>query len=379
MNKVYISRTSSFLPNEAISNEEMEEVLGLLNGSGRIKNIVLRNNGILTRYYAINKAGEITHTNAELTYEAIKRLFDGKIKLEDAEVMAVGTTTPDQNLPSHAAMVHGLMEGSKNLEIISVSGACSAGMSALKYGFMSVYSGMSNNAIVAGSERTSTWMSQNKFENELEMAASLEKNPILSFQKEFIRWMLSDGAGAFLLENKPNPDAELNIEVEWVDGLSYANEIETCMYAGAEKAEDGSIIPWSHYSSKEMSEQSIFALKQDVKLLDKFIIEKGVQSMAELMKKHKVNGEEVTYFLPHISSFFFKDKLMDGIEAAGLGVTRKQLFTNLDSVGNVGAGSIFLMFDELLKSNKLKKGDKILLSVPESARFNYVYSLLTVV
>lgn len=379
MNKVYISKTSSFLPNEPISNDEMEEVLGLLNGSGRVKNIILRNNGILTRYYAINKSREITHTNAELTYEAIKLLFDDKIKLEEAEVLAVGTTTPDQNLPSHAAMVHGLMEGSKNMEIVSASGACSSGMGALKYGFMSVYSGMSNNAIVAGSERTSTWMSQDKFEDELDIASKLVDNPILSFQKEFIRWMLSDGAGAFYLDNKPNPDNDINIEIEWVDGQSFANEIETCMYAGAEKAEDGNLIPWSHYPSKEWSEHSLFALKQDTKLLDKFIIQKGVESLAYVMNKHNVNGEEVTYFLPHISSYFFKDKLMDGIEAEGLGITRKQLFTNLDKVGNVGAGSIFLMFDELLKSDKLKKGDKVLLSVPESARFNYVYALLTVV
>ncbi|MBW7868316.1 MAG: beta-ketoacyl-ACP synthase III [Brumimicrobium sp.] len=379
MNKVYITKTSNFLPNSPISNEEMEEVLGLLNGSSRVKRIILRNNGILTRYYAINKKGEITHTNAEITYEAVKRLFDSRFQMKDAQILSVGTTTPDQLLPSHAAMVHGLMGLNSNLEINSVSGACSAGMAAFKYGFMSVYAGLSNNAIVAGSERTSTWMSQDKFEDELLIAESLEKTPILSFQKEFIRWMLSDGAGAFLLENKPNPDSELNIEVEWVDGQSFANEIETCMYAGADKMEDGEFIPWSHYPSNEWSEYSIFALKQDVKLLDKNIISKGVESLGNVMRKHNLKGEDITYFLPHISSYFFKDKLLDGILEAGLNISKDKFFSNLDRVGNVGAGSIFLMFDELLNSGKLKKGDKILLSVPESARFNYVYSLLTVV
>lgn len=379
MKKVYLTNTSTFLPNQPISNDEMDEVLGLLNGSSRVKRIILRNNGIMQRYYAINKKGEITHTNADLTYQAVKGLFDNRVQMKDAEVLSVGTTTPDQTLPSHGAMVHGLMGDSKNLEINTASGACSAGMNAFKYGFMSVLSGNSKNAIVAGSERTSTWMSQDKFEDELEIAQAIENKPILAFQKEFIRWMLSDGAGAFLLESEPNPNADCNFEVEWVDGQSFANEIETCMYAGAEKSDDGNLISWSHYPSKEWSEHSLFALKQDVKLLEKNIIKKGVESLGNTINKHGLKGEEIDYFLPHISSFFFKSKLMDGIEADGLGISRDKWFTNLDTVGNVGAGSIFLMLDELRRTRELKKGEKILLSVPESARFNYVYALLTVV
>lgn len=379
MQKVYITKTAKFLPNKPISNDEMEKIIGLLNGSNRVKKIILRSNGILNRYYAINSEGKITHTNAELTYEAIKGLFDDHFSVKDAEVLSVGTTTPDQTLPSHAAMVHGLMGTNNSMEINSVSGACSSGMSALKYGFMSILSGMSKNAIVAGSERTSTWMTFNKFENELRLAEQLEKKPILSFQKEFIRWMLSDGAGAFLLENKPNPNNKYNLQIEWIDGISYANEIETCMYAGAEKDENGNLIPWSHYTANEWSENSVFSMKQDVKLLEKNIIEKGVESLKYITQKHHLKGEEIDYFLPHISSFFFKDRLMDKIKAAGLNITKEKMFTNLDRIGNIGSGSIFLMLNELLETKTLKKGEKILLSVPESARFNYIYALVTVV
>ncbi len=61
-----------------------------------------------------------------------------------------------------------------------------------------------------------------------------------------------------------------------------------------------------------------------------------------------------------------------------LNIPEEKWFSNLSQVGNVGAGSIYLMVDELFKSNKIKKGDKILLAVPESARFSYVFGLLTV-
>ena len=71
------------------------------------------------------------------------------------------------------------------------------------------------------------------FEKETENESKLKENPLLAFEKEFLRWMLSDGAGAVLVENKPA--GKLPLKIEWIDIRSYANEKETCMYAGADK------------------------------------------------------------------------------------------------------------------------------------------------
>ena len=377
MKNVYITKSAKFLPNEPISNEEMGEVLGILEGSSKVKAIILRNNGILNRHYAIDKNGNITHSNAEVTYEAIKGLIDDDFKMDDIELISVGTSSPDQNMPSHAAMVHGLMK-SRPIEINSAAGICSAGMSALKYAYMSVKSNMTNNAVAAGSERISTWLYSNKFENELETVRKLNEKPVLAFEKEFLRWMLSDGSGAFLLENEPNPKSKYNLKIEWMESMSFAGKLDVCMYAAADKLEDGTLNSWSHYSSKEWGEQSIFSIKQDVKLLDKHIIDKGVQSLKAAIEKNNLNAEEIDHFLPHISSFYFRDKLLNGLQEQGVNISEDKLFTNLDKVGNVGAGSIYLMLEELMNEKDIKKGEKILLSVPESGRFNFAYALLTV-
>jgi 3-oxoacyl-[acyl-carrier-protein] synthase-3 len=53
-------------------------------------------------------------------------------------------------------------------------------------------------------------------------------------------------------------------------------------------------------------------------------------------------------------------------------------FMNLSRVGNVGSASILPCLEELMNSGNLKKGDKILLSVPESGRFSFAYAYLTV-
>ena len=54
-------------------------------------------------------------------------------------------------------------------------------------------------------------------------------------------------------------------------------------------------------------------------------------------------------------------------------------FYNLPWVGNVGSASPFLMLEEAMRIGMLKKGDRILMMVPESARFTYAYMYMTVV
>ena len=375
--KVYINNIAKFLPNNPISNDEMEQILGQINDSpSKSRRLILRNNGIQKRYYALNANQEITHNNAEITANAIKNLENQDFNMQNMEVLSCGTSTPDVLLPSHAAMVHGLLKN-RSVELNSSSGVCCSGMNALKYGYLSVKSGNSNNAVCTGSERVSTWMMANKFEKEVENLEVLEQQPILAFKKDFLRWMLSDGAGAMLLENEPK--GALSLEILWMENYSYAHELEACMYAGGEKIEDGNLKAWSEYSTEEWQTQSVFSLKQDVKILDEHILTKGVISTLDAVKKNEISVDDITYFLPHISSMYFKEKLYQEFVNQGMEIPKEKWFINLTEVGNVGSASIYLMLDQLYHSGKLKKGDTILLSVPESGRFSYAYAYLKVV
>lgn len=376
MSEVYITKSSKFLPNNPISNDEMENMLGLINDeTSKARRIVLRNNGIKNRFYAIDEKGNPTHSNADLTFLAIKGLFDDQFTSQNVELLSCGTSTPDLLLPSHAAMVHGLLQN-RSVELNSSSGVCNAGMNALKFGYLSVKSGNTNNAICTGSERVSTWMLADKFENEIVNLKKLEEQPIVAFKKDFLRWMLSDGAAAFLLENKPS--GNISLKIEWMEAFSYAYELETCMYAGGDKLADGSIKPWSDYKSSEWLSESVFAIKQDVKLLDAHILQKGALSMKGALDKNNIKAYQITYFLPHVSSHYFVKGLYDALKEQNIEIPMERWFMNLKHVGNVGSASIYLMLEELMNSGNLKKGDKILLSVPESGRFSYSYAYLTV-
>lgn len=376
MFEVYITKAAKFLPNEAVSNDEMESYLGLINDTAsKARRIILRNNKILSRYYAVDKTGKSTHSNAELTRNAIVQLFDENFTAQDLEVLSCGTSTPDIFLPSHAAMVHGLLQN-KSVELNSSTGVCCAGMNSLKFGFLSVRSGNSKNAVCTGSEKVSTWLIAKKYSQEVSNLKTLEEQPIIAFKKDFLRWMLSDGAGAFLLENKPSGD--ISLKIEWMEAFSYAFELETCMYAGGDKLENGEIKSWSDYEPEELLNESVFAIKQDVKLLDEFILSKGADSMYDAMIKNNITSDQVDYFIPHVSSNFFVEGLKKGLSEKGIGMADEKWFMNLSRVGNVGSASIYLAVEELMNSGKLKKGDRILLSVPESGRFSFAYAYLTV-
>lgn len=375
-NEVFITNISRFLPNRPVSNDEMEQYLGMIdNKPSKARRIVLRNNGITNRYYALEKGGIPTHTNAELAAEAVRLLFDDRFSKEDIQLLASGTATPDQIMPSHASMVHGLLD-IPSIEIASFSGSCCASFQALKYCYLSVLSGNTQNAVCTGSEILSHWMLSKYFEKETENESKLKENPMLAFEKEFLRWMLSDGAGAVLIENKPA--GKLPLKIEWIDIRSYANEKETCMYAGADKTEDGNLKGWCRFDSEEWLTRSIFSLKQDTRMLGEFIVKMGGQFLKDIIETRKLDINSIDYFLPHLSSEFFREPIFKEMELLGINIPKEKWFTNLSNVGNVATVSFILMLEELVRTKDLKKGQKILIQVPESARFTYAYSLLTV-
>jgi 3-oxoacyl-[acyl-carrier-protein] synthase III len=376
----YITRTAVLLPNAPVGNDDVEAILGQVGDRpSRARRLVQRSNGIRSRYYVLDpETGEPTHTNASLTAAAVKGLAGDGFALADLACLACGTSNPDQLLPNHAVMVHGEL-GAPVCEVVATSGVCVSGMTALKYAWMTVACGDARNAIATGSEVASLGLRAHNYDGERQQdTAALEAQPGLAFEKDFLRWMLSDGAGAVLLE--PQPRRGLNLRVEWIDVFSYAHAMPACMYMGAEKQADGTLRGWMRYDVAERDRNSVFALKQDVRLLNESVIEYTVvRPLRKLLERRELTPAGVTWLLPHISSEYFRKPVADGFERAGLALPQEKWFTNLGRVGNTGSASIYLMLDELVKSGRLEEGDRLLCFVPESGRFSSSFMLLTAV
>ena len=376
----YITNLSAFLPNAPVGNEQMEAVLGMIGGRpSRARRIILRSNGIKTRYYAVDPAtGKATHSNAQLTAEAVRRLANGHFKINQIDLLACGTTLADQFVPSHANMVHGEL-GIPPCENISVSGVCISSTTALKYATLGVASGEFRHAVSAGSETPSSVMHARNFQAEnTAHVAALEDQPVMAFQKDFIRWMLSDGAGAALIEPQPASEG-LSLRVDWIVERSYANEQPACMYGGAEKLEDGSLKGWLRYEPWEWTARSMLTLQQDVKQLNEHVMTYTVERpLREIPQLRELKPADIDFFLPHYSSHYFRDKVREHMLKAGFDIPFERWFTNLYSKGNTGAASLYIILEELFHSGRLEPGQRLLCYVPESGRFNTAWVHLTV-
>lgn len=377
----YINRIAAYLPNEPIANEQMEQMLGVVNyRPSRSRRIVLRNNGIQKRHYVIcPTTGQPRYNNASLTAQAVRRLCGDVFALDQIGCLSVGTSMPDQLMPNHGVMVHGEL-GNPACEVVTTAGICLAGTTALKYAWMSVLTGQTDHAVATGSEVASLVMRSQQFEAETNARIqALEANPELAFEKDFLRWMLSDAAGAMLVQSTPNQQAP-SLRIDWIDVFSYANELPACMYAGAIKDEAGQLKGWSHFSHAELGAQSVMAVKQDVKLLNSNVVNYClVKPLQSLMSKRGLRAEDIDWFLPHMSSYFFEKPIAEGLDRIGMSIPPERWFTNLKERGNTGSASIYLMLEELFNGQVCQKGQRILCFVPESGRFSSAFIHLTVV
>jgi 3-oxoacyl-[acyl-carrier-protein] synthase-3 len=374
--EVYINKIAKFLPNEAINNEEMETVLGkIADKPSRARRIILRSNGIKSRYYVIDKEQNICYSNAEITAEAVKNL---KFNLDELDTLACGTTLPDQIMPNHAVMVHGELK-SKPCEVVATSGICLSGMTALKHAFLSVKSEESTSAIATGSESVSTLLHAKNFKKESDIQEeTFNKRPEIAFEKDFLRWMLSDGAGAMLLQNKPNKES-FSLKIKWLDIFSFANEKEVCMYAGGKNV-DNKFKGYREFTQDEWLSESLFSIKQDVKLLNANIVDYTVEkTLRKILEKRELKASQVDWFLPHYSSEYFRDEVAQSLSNADFFIPQEKWFTNLSKCGNTGSASMYIMLEELFNNKKLSVGENILCYVPESGRFSSSFMLLEVV
>lgn len=373
---VYINRVSSFLPNEPVGNDEMEEYLGVVNGTpSRVRPIILRQNQIKTRYYALDKEQNITHTNADLSKIAIDKLGLNHEELEKVKFLSCGTSMPDQLMPSHASMVHGLAFDHP-IEIASLAGVCMSGLMALKTAYMSIKSGNTSNAICTASELISPTMLSKFFTEEIYHRELIEEKPYIAFEKDFLRFMLSDGAAALYLSDKI--ESNRSLKIEWIKTYSYANMQPACMYMWAEKEENGELMGWKTFAANEMAERSIWSLKQDVRQLNEYAVPYFTNAVESSFEETNTSCENITYFIPHISSMYFYNRLDAEFQKRGINLPTSKWFTNLTTVGNMGSASPFIALEEFMRTHNPQKGDKILLFVPESGRFSCGTALLTV-
>ncbi len=365
-NSTYITRTASFLPGKAVNNTEMDAYIGPINKtSSRMKARILAENGIQSRHYAINEAGQSLQSVISMGAKVAALLCQA-----DASIgfLSAATTGGDCAAPGLANLIQGELN-LPPMETLSVSGICAASIGALNAAAQAVEAGSAETAIALASEFPSRLFKASRFQNR---AADVD------FDAHFLRWMLSDGAGGVLLTNKPAAKG-LSLKVKWIHQKSFSGDMPTCMQVGMSI---GNQLPGylDYPTLAEAEKAGAFDLRQNIRTLPN-LFDLALHEYAKMVKDGYLSPQNISHFLCHYSSERFRPVVANLMQEAGIAIAEDKWFSNLSTKGNTGSASIFIMLDEFLKtkSSALKVGEQIFGFVPESGRFSVAYFLLEVV
>ncbi|MEP6500141.1 hypothetical protein [Microcoleus vaginatus] len=300
------------MPGEPINNDEMEEDLGkIASRPSRVSQPIINSNGIQQRYYAIDKQQQTLYSNSQMAAFAVRdAISQSNLEPGAIDLLACATTLPDLLVPGFASTVHGELSELSPLEIVSTQGVCCGGVSALNYATSQIELGKKQTAIAVASEFPSRLFKNTKFEAK----TSVQAGKPLPFDTEFLRWMLSDGAGALLLQNHPNATG-ISLKIEWIELISHTNAYPVCRYSGL--ANETSTKSWLGYSSYlNAATAGAFDWRQNIRLLEN-VMKLGVEGWLRLIKAGRVCPQEIDWLLCHYSSHFFPEQIVELLEQAG--------------------------------------------------------------
>ena len=354
----YITNTSSFLPGEPVLNDQIERYLGSLDGEAEVKRKVLSMNGITQRHYAQDAHQQATHDVYELGTLAMRGLADADIS--SVSYLSAGTTYAPLSGPGIASLLHARLRECDQLnhpvEISSHAGICSSASSALVGAIRAIDAGQHRDAICVGAEHASEVLKSSVIRPIDDRHRHNNLRDSQWFMSVFLRFMLSDGAGAFLLQQNPSSSG-LSLQVNWTHSASFAHEAPLCMKLENRTAQ----------------------LSQNLSVLSRFLLPTARKFVAAALETNNDTLDSYRIVLPHMSSFFFRRQMERVIAANSCGSQPVPYWTNLATAGNTGAASIYIMLDEFLRNHPLDDAQKVLLFVPESGQFNFVMVSLTAV
>jgi len=305
-----ITGIGSYLPEYVLTNHELAESLDtsdewIMTRIGIKERRILKEENEGTSFMgvrAVNNLLEKTNT-----------------KPEEIDLLICATVTPDHIFPATANIIAD-KAGIKNGFHFDLNAGCSGFLYALATGARYVESGMYKKVIVIGADKMSS---------------------IVDYQDRSVAPIFGDGAGAVMLE--PN-----------YDGLGVQDMILESDGVGRQflhQKAGGSVEPPSH-ESIDNRKHFIF---QDGQPVFKWAVSKMADVSVEMMKKHNLTADDITYLVPHQANM-----RIISATAKRMGLDPKKVMINIEKYGNTTAGTLPLCIADY--EHELKKGDNLILS-----------------
>ena len=304
-NKVLLTSSGSYLPNNIYSNDALSEFIDTSD------EWISKRSGIKNRHFVSKN-----ETTSDLAlYAALKAIENSTLDKDDINLIIVATTTPDNTFPSTATMVQ---------KKLGIKGAA--------FDIQAVCAGFVFALSVAKS-----LMKDNNYKNCLVIGAD-SMSKLLDWKDRSTAVLFGDGAGAVILENKENIDNKLD---DW--GI-LSNVIHS----------DGEYYDLLKTNGGVSTDQKIGFIEMAGKEIFKHAVEKLSLSFQEALKLSYKNIKQIDWLIPHQAN----QRILLAV-ADRLKIDPVKVISTVKHHGNTSAASIPLALDHAINNNKVRNGHLI--------------------
>lgn len=356
---VYIAGSGTYLPGEPIPFKLAETILGeLTEAPQKIQNWIMRMKPVMAElldikylHYAIDpETREFTDDNITMSVKAAEAALQlAEIQATEIDLICYGSAHQDQ-MPTASVRIQEAL-GIETCQEFSVHANCTSAYKAMYLAQELIKNGSNQNALVISSSMSSS-----------ELRAEYYNQELLDKESLFLRWFLSDGAGAILLTANRNLATKYELEYTYVESIG-----------GKKPSLMFNQRPGYWMNPKEEFEKGYHHLRQNFRNAlstdifqepDGSIFFKGFKRMLE---KYKVPIDMIKMFQINMPTRHIVDSIIQELNT--LGIPKDAFYTKLDELGYNGPPMALVCLDKIFREETLHPGDYIASFVTEVSKF----------
>jgi len=363
LQRVSVIGTGSFLPNEPIPNDRIDDVLGhLTDAPEKVRNFVrtvgrrmLENGGVKSRHFAIDpETHALTHTIASLSEESGRRALEmaGR-KPADVDLLLLSSSAYDRTTPPTSTLLQERL-GIESCAEMEVHSNCSGVGKCMQIAYDAMRLGRYKTALVVYSQLSSVYL-----------RACYFNQPQMNKTQATLRYILADGSGAVLLEaqdeagEQPLPGEVLGTYVESVGG-----KLKPAMTAGGGVQD----IMSGANPAKEVWERGSHHLDQDFFAVNRDAAPLLLEGVVRMLDSLKMDPSEINHFVWSIPTMQLYDGNISRLSER-LKATPEQMKFRAAECGYTGGAAILIHLDEMVRSGELNRGQNVVLHSVESSKW----------
>ena len=355
---IRVAGTGSYLPGAPLTIGQVDQVLGELTEApvkiqqwlGRMKLLMKELLEVERYHYAIDpQSREFTEDNITMAVKAAQQALDMTgMKAQEIECIAYGSAHQHQ-MPTASVRIQEAL-GIEQCGEISVHANCTSAYKALLLAHEFLRSGRYGNALVLSSGMSSS-----------ELRAEYYNQPLVKKEELFLRYFLSDGAGAVILKKEKKENTGLFLKHTYMESVG-----------GKKPSAMKNRRPAYWMNPREEFELGYHHLAQmfQDELGANFHEEDGsvfLHGMQRFLEKYPQDLSRLRFFQVNFPSKHIAEMIIEECET--LGITKDKLYTKMAGLGYSGPPMALISLDRIMREEKLENGDLVLSFVTEVSKF----------